>query len=77
METLKQYARRFGVPFLNPCVNRSMEGCIPEDRAVLLGLRFIRDVGEAPAKLIVAERRRGGPYAGSGGLVMEPLYFLT
>ena len=41
METLKQDARRFGVPFLNPCVNRSMERCIPEDGAALLGLRFI------------------------------------
>ena len=69
VQTLKQDARRFGVPFLNPCVNRSMERCIPENGAVLLGLRFIRDVGEASAKLIVAERRRAGPYFGAGGLV--------
>ena len=69
VETLKQDARRFGVPFLNPCVNRSMERCVPEDGAVLLGLRFIRDVGEASARLIVAERQRGGPYAGAGDLV--------
>ena len=69
VETLKQDARRFGVPFLNPCVNRSMEKCVPEDGAVLLGLRFIRDVGEASARLIVAERQRGGPYAGAGDLV--------
>ena len=34
METLKQGARRFGVPFLNPCVNSSRERCIPEDGAV-------------------------------------------
>ena len=69
VETLKQDARRFGVPFLNPCVNRSMERCVPDGGAVLLGLRFIRDVGEASARLIVAERRRGGPYAGAGDLV--------
>ena len=69
VETLKQDARRFGVPFLNPCVNRSMEKCIPDGCAVLLGLCFIRDVGEASAKLIVTVRRRGGPYAGPGGLV--------
>ena len=31
METLKQDARRFGVPFLNPCVNRSQIQCVPED----------------------------------------------
>ena len=29
METLKQDARRFGVPFLNPCVNLSDVSCIP------------------------------------------------
>ena len=69
METLKQDARRFGVPFLNPCVNRSEAACIPEEGAVLLGLRFIRDVGPESARLIVAERVRGGPYAGAGDLV--------
>ena len=69
METLKQDARRFGVPFLNPCVNRSMERCIPEDGAVLLGLRFIRDVGESSAGLIVSERERGGLYSSAGDLV--------
>ena len=47
METLKQDARRFGVPFLNPsCVNRSDVKCAPMGDAVLLGLRFVRDVGE-------------------------------
>ena len=69
METLKQDARRSGVPFLNPCVNRSAERCIPEDRSVLLGLEFIRDVGPESARLIVSERERGGRYAGSGDLV--------
>ena len=69
METLKQDARRFGVPFLNPCINRSIERCIPEDGAVLLGLRFIRDVGPESARLIVSERERGGPYSGASDLV--------
>ena len=45
VETLKQDARRFGVPFLNPCVNRSLEKCAPNDNSVLLGLRFVKDVG--------------------------------
>ena len=31
LETLKQDARRFGVPFRNPCVNRTRVRCIPED----------------------------------------------
>ena len=74
IETLKQDARRFGVPFLNPCVNRSAERCIPisqgrEDGSVLLGLQLIRDVGPESARLIVAERERGGPYTGAGDLV--------
>ncbi len=69
METLKQDARRFGVTFLNPCVNRSAVSCMPEDGSVLLGLRFIRDVGPESARLIVAERERGGPYAGASDLV--------
>ena len=68
-ETLKQDARRFGVPFLNPCVNRSGVDCAPEDGAVRLGLRFVKDVGEASARLIVEERERRGPYCGAAETV--------
>ena len=69
LETLKEDARRFGVPFLNPCVNGSQAKCIPDGGAVLLGLRFVRDVGERGAEAIVEERERNGPYAGAGDLV--------
>ena len=69
LETLKEDARRFGVPFLNPCVNRSRVGCIPDNGAVLLGLQVIKEVGAAAARLIVEERERHGPYAGAGDLV--------
>ena len=69
LETLKEDARRFGVPFLNPCVNGSQARCIPDGGAVLLGLRFVRDVGERGAEAIVEERERNGPYAGAGDLV--------
>ena len=69
METLKEDARRFGVPFRNPCVNRSGERCRPDDDAVLLGLAFIKDVGEASAQAIVEERERHGPYTGPADLV--------
>ena len=69
METLKQDARRFGVPFLNPCVNRSQVKCVPEQGSVLLGLQFIKDVGRESARLIVEERERNGPYANAGDLV--------
>ena len=69
METLKQDAQRFGVPFLNPCVNSSQAKCIPKDASVLLGLKFIKDVEEAGADRILWERKRGGGYTGAGSLV--------
>ncbi len=69
METLKQDARRFGVPFLNPCVNRSQAVCTPESGSVRLGLDLIKDVGAESAKLVVEERRRHGPYVTAGDLV--------
>ncbi len=69
METLKQDARRFGVPFLNPCVNGSRTGCAPESGSVRLGLQLIKDVGAESAKLIVEERERHGPYITAGDLV--------
>ena len=69
METLKQDARRFGVPFLNPCVNESLAVCTPENGSVRLGLQFIKDVGAESATLIVEEREICGPYATAGDLV--------
>ena len=69
VETLKQDARRFEVPFLNPCVNGSAAACAPEGGSVRLGLRLIKDVGTESAKLIVEERKRHGPYVTAGDLV--------
>ena len=69
VETLKQDARCFGVPFLNPCVNRSGVDCAPCGDSVLLGLRFIKNVGAASAQAIVEEREGHGPYAGAADLV--------
>ena len=69
IETIKQDARRFGVPFLNPCVNRSGTRCVPDSGAVRLGLEIIKDVGTEFARLIVEERTRHGPYASAGDLV--------
>ena len=66
---MKQDARRFGVPFLNPCVNHSEVRCAPHQGVLLLGLRMVKDVGEESAKLMVAERERHGPYATAGDLV--------
>ena len=69
METLKQDARRFGVSFLNPCVNGSLAVCAPENGSVRLGLQLIKDVGAESATLIVEERERRGPYVTAGDLV--------
>ena len=69
LETLKEDARRFGVPFLNPCVNLSRERCVPHASSILMGLRFIKDVGDRGAQAIVEERERSGPYAGASELV--------
>ena len=69
METLKQDARRSGVPFLNPCVNESLAACAPESGSVRLGLQLIKDVGAESARLIVKERERRGPYVTAGDLV--------
>ena len=69
LETLKQDARRFGVPFANPCVNASEVKCAPRGGAVLLGLGMVRDVGAASALLTVRERELRGPYSGAGDLV--------
>lgn len=69
LETLKQDARRFGIPFRNPCVNRSEVRCTPEEGAVRMGLVFTKDVGEAWARRIVEERERHGAYADTGDVV--------
>ncbi len=69
IETVKQDARRFGVSFLNPCVNRSDTRCVPDSGAVRLGLEIIKDVGAKSARLIVDERERHGSYESAGDLV--------
>ena len=69
VETIKEDARRFGVPFLNPCVNLSGVKCSSHNGSVLLGLGKVKDVGEESARTIVEERENHGPYTGAGDLV--------
>ena len=69
VETIKEDARRFGVPFLNPSVNRSGVKCTHHNDSLLLGLDKVRDVGEESARVIVEERERHGYYSGAGDLV--------
>ena len=69
VETIKEDARRFGVPFLNPCVNLSGVKCSSHNGSVLLGLGKVKDVGEESARTIVTERERHGHYTGAGDMV--------
>ena len=69
VETIKEDARRFGVPFLNPCVNRSGVKCSSHNGSVLLGLGKVKDMGEESARTIVEERDRHGFYTGAGDMV--------
>ena len=69
LETIKQDARRFGVPFLNPCINASQVRCAPENGSVRVGLLCIKDVGSESARRIVDERERHGDYISVGDLV--------
>lgn len=71
IEALKEDARRHGVTFQNPCVNRSAFTCLPAKESVLVGLRYVKDVGEALAKNIIEERERSGPYVSVGDLVQR------
>ena len=63
LETLKEDAKRHGVPVLNPDVNRSREGCLIAEESLLLGLLNVEAVGPSVAEGIVAERDANGPYS--------------
>jgi error-prone DNA polymerase len=55
-------ARRHGVEVLRPDVNLSQAVCGVEAGAVRIGLGYVREVGEAAAAAVVAEREANGPY---------------
>ena len=71
LEALKEDARRFGVPFLNPSINRSSVRCTAEEHSVRLGLEFVKNVGPESARAIVEERKRKGAYPGVRDLVQR------
>jgi error-prone DNA polymerase len=71
LEVLKQDGRRFGVPFLNPDINRSAVDCCPVGGNVLMGLRFVKDVGSALATAIIQERQGRGPFGSVGDFVQR------
>ena len=62
LETLKEDARRHGVPVLNPEINASMGKSTIEGESLLLGFLHVRGVGGSAASAIVEARDRGGPF---------------
>ena len=61
-ETLKEDAKRHGITVLNPDINHSREKCIIRNESLLLGLRYVRGMGDAVASQAVAARDKGGPF---------------
>ncbi len=71
LETLKEDAKRHGVPLLNPDVNRSEVKATLEDDDLRLGLSFVESVGEVTATRIVEERTARGPYGSLGDFMQR------
>ena len=61
-ETLKEDAKRHDITVLNPDINHSQEKCIIRNESLLLGLRYVRGMGDAAATQAVAARDQGGPF---------------
>ena len=61
-ETLKEDAKRHGIAVLNPDINHSREKCIIRNESLLLGLRYVRGMGDAVASQAIAARDKGGPF---------------
>ena len=69
IEAIKQDARRFDVPFLNPSVNFSGAKCSCNKNSLLLGLEFVKGVGIRHAKNIIEERDENGLFLSVGDFV--------
>jgi error-prone DNA polymerase len=61
--TIVRDARRHGVEVLGPDVNASRRQCTLEDGAVRIGLRYVRNLGDALLARIEAERTGVGAFA--------------
>ena len=61
--TLVRDGQRRGVEVLPPDVNASGARCVIGDGRVIVGLGYVRTVGEEDAEAVVAERERAGPFA--------------
>ena len=61
-ETLKEDAKRHSITILNPDINHSQEKCIIRNESVLLGLRYVRGMGDTAASQAVMARDQGGRF---------------
>ena len=59
-ETLKEDAKSHGITVLNPDINYSIEKCTIRNESLLLGLRYVRGVGDSAASQTVLARDQGG-----------------
>ena len=66
LETLKEDARRHGIPVLNPDVNKSQSICIIENNAIRLGFLSVLGLGDAAVKDIEAGRAKQGKFNSIG-----------
>ncbi len=69
--SLVRDGQRRGVGVFPPDVNLSAAKCAIENRAVRVGLGYIRSLGEAQAVALVAERERGGHFRGMRDLTQR------
>jgi error-prone DNA polymerase len=67
-DSLVHEAERRGISILRVDVNASQVECAVQDGGVRLGLGYIKDVTGDEMRELVAERERGGPFAGLGEL---------
>jgi error-prone DNA polymerase len=63
-DSLVHEAENRGIAVLGLDVNASRARCAVQDGGVRLGLGYIKGVAEAEVQRLVAERERGGPFAG-------------
>ncbi len=61
-ETLKEDAKRHGVPILNPDVNLSGKLCTIEGDSIRLGLSYVKGLGEAAVRQIAAAKEGAGGF---------------
>jgi error-prone DNA polymerase len=69
--SLVRDAQRRGVEVLPPDVNKSAAACRNEAGAVRVGLAYIKGLGEAPAKALVAEREEAGAFSNVADLAQR------